>query len=93
MLRAELRVTDVVVHISGHVVAVIPRADRSVADRILQRLLERLATLDTAKVASLHLQDVGYATAPDDGLTLEELVTKASMRFVQVRPSVTPQVH
>jgi putative nucleotidyltransferase with HDIG domain len=93
MLRAELRGTDVVVHISGHVVAVIPRADRAVADRILQRLLQRLATLGAGNVASLHLQDVGYATAPDDGLTLEELVTKASMRFVQVRPSVTPQVH
>jgi putative nucleotidyltransferase with HDIG domain len=93
LLRSELRITDVVMHVDGHVVAVIPRADRAVAHRVLQRLVQRLANLGAGELARLHFEDVGCATAPDDGLTLDELVAKARTRLVQLKHTQSPLVH
>ena len=79
LLRRELRESDLAARLGGdEFVALLPQADRLVANRVSQRLQAAVAEPFSAHDLSLELSiSIGLALYPEEGFDLETLLNRA----------------
>ncbi|MGE5358404.1 MAG: diguanylate cyclase, partial [Bacteroidales bacterium] len=80
-VRKTLRGADIMfAHGSGEFVILLAQTDRDAAAGIAQRLGETIAAALHEKEQSMHVR-IGFATYPADGLSLNELVERATQQL------------